>query len=256
MALLTDGNPNDTEALRVYETAILSVANVETIDLDAKLGLATEEISDDVLDILLDHTRAYDPQSNIRRTIGVSDVAVTPQLKRWQAVHTLEIVYRDAFNNQLNDRYKPKWDEYRELSREAREQTERFGIGLVLSPVPRAVAPILSVVSGTIAATTYYVRVSWVSAAAQEGSPSEVTAFSTTDGTLLMVQVASPSAIATGWNVYLGLTDSTVTLQNSTPIPLGQAFTLPSSGLVNGRAPGDGQTPDVYITGGRMLRRG
>jgi len=26
MALLTDGNPNDTEALRVYEAAILEVA--------------------------------------------------------------------------------------------------------------------------------------------------------------------------------------------------------------------------------------
>lgn len=256
MALLTDGNPNDTEALRVYETAILSVANVEMIDLDAKLGLATGEVADGVLDILLDHTRAYDPQSNIRRTVGVSDVAVTPQLKRWQAVHTLEIVYRDAFNNQLNDRYKPKWDEYRELSREAREQTERFGIGLVLSPVPRAVAPILSVVSGTIAATTYYVRVSWVSASAQEGSPSEVTAFETADGSLLAVQTMQPPVIATGWNVYIGFTDSTVTLQNGTPIPVAQAFTLPSSGLVSGRAPGDGQTPDVYVTGGRMLRRG
>jgi len=256
MALLTDGNPNDTEALRVYETAILSVANVEMIDLDAKLGLATGEVADGVLDILLDHTRAYDPQSNIRRTVGVSDVAVTPQMKRWQAVHTLEIVYRDAFNNQLNDRYKPKWDEYRELSREAREQTERFGIGLVLSPVPRAVTPILSVISGTIAATTYYVRVSWVSAAAQEGSPSDVTAFSTTDASQLVVQAMQPPAIATGWNVYIGLTDATVTLQNGTPIPARQTFTLPSSGLVNGRAPGDGQTPDVYITGGRMLRRG
>ena len=29
MALLTDGNPNDIEALRVYETSILDVANVE-----------------------------------------------------------------------------------------------------------------------------------------------------------------------------------------------------------------------------------
>jgi len=256
MALLTDGNPNDTEALRIYETAILSVANVEMIDLDAKLGLATEEISEDVLDILLDHTRAYDPQSSVRRRIGVSDVVVTPQLKRWQAAHTLEIVYRDAFNNQLNDRYKPKWDEYRALSRDAREQTERFGIGLVLNPVPKPATPILSVVPGTTAATTYYVQVSWVSATAQEGSPSDETAFETAAGSQLVTQAVQPPAIATGWNVYIGLTDSTVTLQNSTPIPVGQTFTLPSSGLVNGQPPGNGQMPDVYVTGGRMLRRG
>ena len=72
MALLTDGNPNDTEALRVYETAILDLAHVETIDLDAKLGLATEEISQEVLDILLGHTPlsyapAYDYQGSVRR---------------------------------------------------------------------------------------------------------------------------------------------------------------------------------------------
>ncbi len=65
--LLTDGNPNDTDDLRVYESAILDVANTEAIDLDAKLGLATEEISEDVLDVLLDHTRAFDPQSTMRR---------------------------------------------------------------------------------------------------------------------------------------------------------------------------------------------
>ncbi len=53
--LLTDGNPNATEDLRVYESAILEVANTETIDLGVKLDLATEEISEDVLDFLLDH---------------------------------------------------------------------------------------------------------------------------------------------------------------------------------------------------------
>src|SRR3954466_13857831 len=120
MALLTDGNPNDTEALRVYETAILDVASVEMIDLDAKLCLATEEISHDVLDVLLDHTRneyslTQVPVSGDRRKIGVSDVVVSPQMKRWQALHALAVVYRDAYNNQLNDRYGKKWEEYREL---------------------------------------------------------------------------------------------------------------------------------------------
>src|SRR5437879_2014883 len=170
MALLTDGNPNDTDALRVYETSILDVASVEVIDLDAKLGLATEEVSEDVLDILLDHTRASVPQSNIRRMIGVSDVVVTPQLKRWHALHTLEVVYRDAFNNQLNDRYRPKWQEYHELSRNARQHTIRFGIGLALNPIPKAVTPVFVNVPGPGLATTFYVQASWGSAAGQEGS--------------------------------------------------------------------------------------
>ncbi len=137
MALLTDGNPNDTVALQVYETQILSVAVVETIDLVVKLGLATEEISEDVLDILLDHTRSVDPESTMRRMIGVADVVVSPQMKRWHALHTLEIVYRDAFNNQLNDRYQEKWTEYQMLVKNARQHTMSIGIGLVLNPIPR-----------------------------------------------------------------------------------------------------------------------
>jgi hypothetical protein len=40
--LLTDGNPNTAEDLRAYESAILGVANTESIDLGVKLELATE----------------------------------------------------------------------------------------------------------------------------------------------------------------------------------------------------------------------
>ncbi len=256
MALLTDGNPNDAEALSVYETGILEVASVETIDLDAKLGLATEEVSEDVLDILLDRTRSSDPQSSIRRTVGVSDVVVSPQLKRWHAVHTLEIVYRDAFNNQLNDRYQAKWKEYHELSRDARLHTIRFGIGLALNPIRKAMAPAFSLATGTGLATTYYVQVSWVSAAGQEGSPSDLTTFMTVAGSVLSVQAVNPPTTATGWNAYIGTLQTMVMLQNSAPIPIGQPFALAGAGPVTGRAAGEGQPADVYVIGGPSLRRG
>src|SRR5579872_1644439 len=192
MALLTDGNPNDTLALESFESGILGMAAVEKIDLDAKLGLATEEISEDVLNILLDHTRTVDPQSNIRRNVGVSDVVVTPQMKRWHALHTLEIAYRDAFGNQLNDRYQAKLSEYRELARQARDVTIKFGIGLVLAPMTRAQTPALSTTAGSGAAGTYYVALSWVSGLGQEGSPSGVTAVTTAVGTELVVQPVNP----------------------------------------------------------------
>ena len=87
--LLTDGSPNNTEDLRVYESAILGLANLETIDLGVKLDLATEEISEEVLDFLLDHAstnlQVFSPfqtgtPAARRRTIGVSDVVVSRQL--------------------------------------------------------------------------------------------------------------------------------------------------------------------------------
>jgi hypothetical protein len=253
--LLTDGNPNDKLALMVYESAILSVAHIESINLDVKLTLATEEISEDVLDILLDHTSSVDPLLSVRRTIGVSDVVVTAQIKRWHALHTLAIVYRDAFNNQLNDRYAAKLTEYRELSKNARSHTIQFGIGLALNPVPEAEEPMLSAIQGSGAGGTYYVETSWVSATGAEGAPSGVTALSIAAGQDLMVQPAGPPALATDFNVYIGATADTLMLQNATPIAVGNSFTL-TGALVTGRAPGTGQAPDVYITGGPMLRRG
>ena len=260
MALLTDGNPNDTEALRVYEAAILDVAKVETIDLDAKLCLATVEISQDVLDVLLGHTRAqYSLTSSMgadRRKIGVADVVVSPQMKRWHALHAQAVVNRDAYNNQMNDRYKNKWEEYRELARGAKERTLEFGIGLVAAPVPRAGTPTLGAAAGTLAGTIYYAQVSWVAAAGQEGSVSPATTFQTADNTVLTVASVNAPPIAAGWNVYLGPTASTLTLQNSAPLAIGATFTLPGSGLVNGASPGDGQTAEMFVTGGRILRRG
>jgi hypothetical protein len=263
--LLTDGSPNSTEDLRVYESAILGLANSETIDLGVKLDLATEEIAEDVLDFLLDHAgnnlQVFSPfqvgtPAARRREIGVTDVVVTRQLKRWHAVHTLEIVYRDAFNNQLNDRYQPKFLEYRELTRNAREHTFHFGVGLAFTPIPQAPTPVFSAVAGLIPETTYYARVSWVGTSGQEGSPSEMTAYNAPAGSLPVVQMTGPPAVATGFNVYLGLTPDALALQNPTPIPVGQSFTLGGTGLSVGAAPGDGQAADTYISGGWMLRRG
>jgi hypothetical protein len=256
MALLTDGNPNDTPALQVYEMGILGVANVEGIDLSVKLGLATVELSAIILDVLLDHAWTPDPQTNIRRRTGVSDVVVSPQMTRWHALHTLAIVYRDAFNNQLNDRYQPKWNEYRALSRNAQEETMRFGIGLALTPIPQAPSPVFSVVPGANPDTIYYVQATWVSLNGQEGAPSELTTYETPAGSTLVVGTTNAPAVATGFNVYIGLSPATLALQNSTPIPIGVNFTLPGSGLVSGNSPGNGQLADIYIIGGRTLRRG
>ena len=254
--LLTDGAPNGTVDLQTYESAILNVASTEGIDVDAKLGLATEEISETVLNILLDHARSTDPLSNARRVIGVSDVVVTPQMKRWHALHTLAVVYRDAFNNQLNDRYAAKMQEYQLLSGNAKENTLRFGIGLVANPIPQAQMPTLGSAAGSNPATLYYVQVSWVSAAGQEGAPSVLTAFETAGSSALTVAAVNPPGVATGFNVYIGLTSDSVTLQTSSPIAIGESFTLPGSALAAGRASGMGQTPDIYVTGGQMLRRG
>lgn len=255
--LLTDGCPNTTEDLRVYESAILDVASAEMINLDTKLRLATEEISEIVLNILLDHTSVATGGDMTRRSLGVSDVVVTRQLKRWHALYTLAIFYRDAYNNQLNDRYLAKWNEYLLLTRGARDTALQYGIGLVTTPIPEAGTPVLGSAPGLLPATVYYVQITWISATGAEGNPGKATAFEAPVASLLTVtNGTNVPAIAAAFNVYIGLTDCPLTLQNSSPIPIGQTFTEASTGLVAGAPAGLGQSPDLYITGGSILRRG
>src|SRR6202044_85277 len=106
-------------------------------------SLATEEISEIVLNILLDHTKVAFGGDATRRALGGSDVVVTRQLKRWHALYTLAIFYRDAYNDQLNDRYLGKWNEYLSLARGAKDTTTQYGIGLVTTPIPEAGTPLL-----------------------------------------------------------------------------------------------------------------
>ena len=255
--LLTDGCPNSTEDLLVYESSILDVSSGESINLDAKLKLATEEISEIVLNILLDHTSVATGGDMIRRSRGVSDVVVTRQLKRWHAIHTLSIFYRDAYNSQLNDRYLAKWNEYQLLERQARETTLQYGIGLVNTPVPQPGTPVLGVAPGLLPATVYYVQITWVSATGVEGNPSTATAFQAPVASVLTVTNGTTvPAVATAFNVYAGLTDCTTTLQNSSPIAIGETWTEDAAGLEAGAAAGMGQMPDLYVTGGSVLRRG
>jgi len=255
--LLTDGSPNTDEDLRAYESAILEVSHEEMIDLVAKLRLALEEISEIVLNILLDQTTVASAGMTTRRLLGVSDVVVTRQLKRWHALYTMAIFYRDAYNDQLNDRYLAKWNEYLLLARGAREMTMQYGIGLVSIPIPQAGAPVLNVVAGSLPATVYYVRISWISATGAEGAPSKAAAYEAPLSSLVTVTNGlNVPAVATAFNVYMGLTEYTTTLQNSTPIAIGTTFTEASSGLVAGLPAGMGQAPDTYITGGSVLRRG
>lgn len=265
MALFTDGTPNSVEALRRYETAILDVATTEGIDLEVKLSLAADEVGDEVLGYLLAQG-PRDPQAAIlggifgfyllRRTVGLTTVVVTPQMRRWHAFHTLAAVYRDAYNNQLNDRYQGKWQQYIAAAREARRQALDYGIALVQNPVAKAAAPLLSATPGILPGAVYYVSIAWVNGQGQEGCPSDPTTFQTGAGTQLTVQAPTATAGPMAWNVYAGTAADGLSLQNDTPLAAGTFWVMPASGLTAGRQPGDGQQADMFVTHDRVLPRG
>jgi len=140
MALLTDGNPNDALALEVYESAILNVAHVETIDLEIKLTLATAELAEDVWTFCW-ITRVRSIRSpTIRRSKGVSDVVVSPQMQRWHALHTLENRVPGCVQRSAQRSLSGEVSGVSAAIQRRFAHTVRFGIGLALTPIPQGAA--------------------------------------------------------------------------------------------------------------------
>jgi len=255
MALFTDGPVNRMIDLQKYENAILDVTATESIDLDGKIALAQSELATELTLFLLRRFPQRDFLTTIRRTIGVSDVAVTGQLRRWHAHKALALVYRDAYNNQLNDRYRGKWTQYEELAKRSLQDYLQIGVGVVANPIPKAALPALNTLPGAASSGNFYVAVSWLNQQGQEGSPSDVAQISTLDGQQLVVTSQNPPASATAWNAYVGNGPDTLHLQNGNPILVGANWAL-AGGLTQGAQPGDGQQPTWFLADQRLIERG
>ncbi len=255
MALFTDGPINSMVDLQNYENAILDVGSTESIDVGGKIALAQSEMATELTLFLLRRLPQRDFQTTVRRAIGVSDVVVTDQLRQWHAHKALALVYRDAYNSQLNDRYQGKWTQYEALAKRSLQNYLQIGVGLVANPIPKGAMPALNALPGIAAAATYYVSTTWVSQQGQEGSPSDVAQISTLDGQQLLVSAQAPPAIATAWNVYVGTSPDTITLQNGNPIAAGVDWTEPGA-LAHGARPGSGQQPTWFLADQRLIERG
>ena len=76
------------------------------------------------------------------------------------------MVYGDAYNSQLNDRYGAKRDQFHELARWAYEKLLQIGLGMVALPVARATTPAVTAAAGeALPDGTYYVTMAWVNRA-------------------------------------------------------------------------------------------
>ncbi len=252
MSLFTDGVIATIGDLRGYESSILDVAHTEGIELGTKLELSQEEVAVELEAMLL---RARAGAWGTGRP-NLNNVVVTRPLKQWLVFHTLAVVFRDAYNSQLNDRYMGKWKEYSQLAKWAARMLRETGVGLVSAPVVKAAAPTLSTTPGAGAAARYYVQVAWRKANGVEGAPSDVSIYDTTASELLTVAVNDAPAVAAGWSVYVGTSPTAIMLQSEAAIAAGQVWTAPGPNPVASRKPGQGQEPETYLTIGQTLHRG
>jgi hypothetical protein len=252
--LFTDNPAIAIEDLADYETAILDTAQTEGINLTVKIRLATNEVG---LQLESQFTPLGLNGATATPGLTLNNIVVTPSMRLWLLFHTLELVYRDAYFSQLNDRYKAKWDEYKDLSTSASALFFQIGVGTVAAPISQAVHPILRLVAGVLAPATYFVEVSWKNVSGQEGSPSEMTAIDVPANSTFQVQAVSPPPNAVSWNVYAGASPDALFLQNATLLSPGATWTAPNSGLLTtGQQPGTGQPPTYLSPAPKILLRG
>ena len=253
MALFNDGPASSMEDLQAHDTQLPEVANTEAIDVTRKLELAHEEMAVDLRVQL-----ARPGASAGLGGVGVpwlDHVVVTPPLKLWHTFRTLELVYRDAYRSQLNDRYASKRDEYHSLADWAREKLIQSGIGMTQDPVPQAQPPVLEPAPGAIAGGEYYVAVAWTNSAGEEGAASRPGTITVNGGTFQARPGAAP-ANARGWNVYAGIGPKVLILQNTTVLRPDESWTQVNPVASIGRTAGAGQTPSHMRPAPRTLQRG
>jgi hypothetical protein len=254
MALFTDGPPCSIEDLSAQDSQLLNVASVEGIDVTQKLELAHGELALE-LDTLMTRMSYVGQLFWLQPKPNLDTVAVTPPLKLWHVFRSLEMVYSEAYNSQLNDRYAGKRDEFHQRASWAYEKLVQNGIGIVQLPVAKAATPEVTGAAGAIPDGTYYVTMAWVNQDGEEGASAEPSVTTTTSSTLLVEPGRAPRN-ANGWNVYVGLAPESMTLQSAAPIPAGGNWLQPNSIITVGRKPGDGQRPSYIQPIPRVIQRG
>jgi len=255
MALFTDGTISTLEDLTAQDAAVLDISSVEGIDVTRKMALARDELGMELASLLA-RTIAYGLAQLPACGPSLGAVTVTPPLQAWHTFRTLELVYRDAFNNQLNDRYKGKRDQYHELAKWAAEKLMQTGIGIVSNPVAQAATPELEASAGVLAEGTYYVATAWANASGGEGAGAAPATIQLSDGSGFTVRPGSAPVNAAGWNVFVGTSPDGMVQQNTTLLDTGEGWVQSTAPLTEGRRPGTGQAPSYLKPTPRILQRG
>jgi len=254
MSLFTDGPVSNIQDLSAYDSQLLDVASTEGIDLTRKLAAAQDDLAVE-LSVLLANLKFADQPLWLIAAPNLANVVVTQPLKLWHLYLSLEMVYRDAYNTELNDRYAGKRDQFQQLAEWAREKLIQTGIGVAAHPLAQAATPQVITIPGALADGTYFVSIAWVNAAGEEGASAEP-ALVTISGSALEVQPAAAPENATGWNVYIGSEPEAMVLQNQSPIGVGGVWQQIMPATTTGPKPGAGQNPTYLKPLPRVLQRG
>ena len=171
MALFNDGFAAEISDLLAYESDLHEVASAAGIDLTTKLRLAQTEVGAQLgASSRRPGNVFYGGDAGWQSTgaeaslprFDLSQVVVTPPLRLWLIFQALALTFRDAQTRKANDKYLPKWREYKELAKWAADLLFQTGVGLAATPIPRAAPPEIGATGAALPAVTAFVRIAWV----------------------------------------------------------------------------------------------
>jgi hypothetical protein len=251
MALFTDGLICESEDLREYESSVLEVAQNEGIELTPKLKVAQREIAFELVTFLMRHGAEH---VDVRR--GLTNVVVTDSLRHWHAVQSLAALYRDAYHQRMNDRFREKWSHYSLETRAAKQTCFVTGVGISLKPIPRATEPVCgSVLAGQMPSRTYLVSVNW-HRNSQSGELSLPIAVDVGAGRLLQVRVEGVPADVEGWSVYVGLEAGRIFAGSQGLLTPGEMWTEAGVPFAGKPPRIQAQEPDLFVRLDQRIQRG
>ncbi len=265
MALFTDGLVSELSDLLGYEADLLDVAGALRVDLEVKLQLAQTEVGAQLEATSRRPGNVYLARGSSWQSTGaetsaprfdLNQVVVTPPLRLWHTFQSLALFFRDAHGRKIEDKYLPKWREYKELAKWASDLLFQTGVGLATTPVPRPPEPLIEFEPSTLPAMSLYVRTTWVGGDGVEGAGSRERAVQTTANQALKLTTSSVPPGVGGWHVYVGQAAGVAIRQTANPLGVGDSWVMPVGGVVDGLELGSGQPAEMYRTAPKFLQRG
>jgi hypothetical protein len=235
------------------------------------------------------------PRMRLNQVVILESDPAKGLVRRWMIYRALTFFFRSLYHRKIDDRYEAKMNFYEAEAKKSWQRIEWAGIPIVLVPLA-APGAIREYQAGTwgqsnVTATgsgssdpgsQYDVVITWTGQEYQnyrnhnnsESAPSIIASIQVPAGEFVQVSLSglnppngvmpdvgvadgaySPMA-ATGWNIYAGISGTTLCLQNSTPIAIGTTtHTLSAVPGVNSMTVGVGQYPDFSYSFNRVLQR-
>ncbi len=255
MGLFSDGPPSTVDDLTAQDSFLTGVAGTEGVDVSIKTALAYDELEIELTEIFGREASIYAPVLG-QAPLDTMHLAVTPALKLWHTFKSLELVYRDCYFNQLNDRYKEKWAEYQRQANLSRVRFINTGACLVIDPLPIPSSAQTSFQAAPQGGGTIYIGVTLINAENEESSVSSILECVVPDQQQLVIALPAAPINAVGWNLYAGYGPNAITLQNTASLAIGTYcdFVFPPTTI--GRGPGAGQQGNVMRDLPRRIMRG